>query len=43
VEPVLVKRVVEAFVAKVEDAISEKGVVAVSQSAVEVALTAVPL
>ena len=43
VEPELVKRVVEAFVANVEDAMREKGEVALSQSAVEVALTAVPL
>src|SRR3989344_3028028 len=41
--PELVKRVVEAFVANVEDAMREKGEVALSQSAVEVALTAVPL
>ena len=43
VEPEFEKAVVEAYVAKVEEAMREKGEVALSQRPVEVAETAIPL
>lgn len=43
VAPELVSWVEEAFVAKVEEAIKENGVIALSHRAVEVALAKIPL